>query len=365
MIETARKIGLWNAFFMLLLSIALYTHVLLIPTLVIKAGRDSWLGLLIATAVMFFWNGMFAWISKRLDREPIPLWISQRLGTGMRYLITAPIALCIFVMNWVTFKDTISWSHAAYMPYTPSVILALLLALICFWACSVGIRNIAFTAGILGPLVCLCGFFIMSANMPKKHYSMLLPFLEHGMTPVWQCTWDVLGGWMEIFMVLLLQRYIAPKVKINFLNLSIFNLVIMAITMGPLVGAVSEFGIQEAISQRYPAFEQWRLVQIGKYIEHTDFLSIYQWLSGAFIRISLLGFITMDLFMIREKKQRGIFLAVLFLLLVSLTMLPISDLTFFNLVLKYYTPLVLSVFFGATVILFLLSILPSRLERQS
>lgn len=350
---------------MLLLSIVLYTHVLLIPALVIKAGRDAWVGLLIATAIMFLWLWMISWISKRVKQEPIPLWISRRFGFGMRYLITVPLALCIFVMNWVTYKDTISWSHATYLPYTPPFILALLLGLICYWACSVGVRTIAFTAGILGPLVMLCGLFIMSANMPKKHYSMLLPFLEHGMAPVWQCVWDALGGWMELFMVVLLQQYIAPKVKINFLNLAMFNVVMMLITMGPLMGAVSAFGLQEAINQRYPAFEQWRIVQIGKYIEHLDFLSIFQWLSGAFIRISLFGFLIMDLFLIRGQKQRRVFLAVLFLLLIIVTLLPISDLTFFNLVVKYYTVLVLCIFCGATVILFLLSILPNRQEGRS
>ncbi|MFB5192469.1 GerAB/ArcD/ProY family transporter [Alicyclobacillus fastidiosus] len=365
MAEFSRSIGGWNAFFVLLLSITIYTHVLLVPVLLMKAGRDAWLALLIATAIMALWIWMFSVISKRVNGMSIPLWIQQRFGTGMRYLITVPVALCTFMMSAIAFKDTISWSTATYLQYTPPIMLVILLALVCYWACSLGVRNIAYVAGIIGPLVVFCGIFIMSANMPKKHYSMLLPILEHGIAPVWQAVWDVLGGLIQIFFILLIQPYLAPKVKVNFIRLFIFNLVIMVITMGPLTGAISAFGLQEAMSQRYPPFEQWRIVQIGKYIEHMDFLSIFQWLSGSFIRISLLSFFTMDLFMIQTLKRRRIFLAFLFLLLVIWLMLPVSDVAIFRLMTTYYSVLIFCILGGVTICLFLLSLFQRRLEEQS
>ena len=64
--------------------------------------------------------------------------------------------------------------------------------------------------------------------------------------------------------------------------------ILMGLTMGPTIGAITEFGPIEAAKQRYPAYEEWGLGSIGRFIEHFDFLSIYQWLTGAFIRVGLL-----------------------------------------------------------------------------
>jgi spore germination protein KB len=361
---SVRKIGALNALFMMLLSVGLYNHVLLIPILLIKGGRDSWVGVLIAALIMCVWLWMFSRISKQTSGASIPSWIAERFGVISKYVIVIPIATSIFVMNWVTFKGTISWSIATYLPYTPRAALAILLALMCWWVSYLGIRNIALTAGILGPLVVMCGFFIMSANMPKKDYSMLFPVLVNGMTPVWQCVSYALGGLMELFLILMFQQHLMQK-KIGFLQLTVLNLFLVGITVGPLIGAISAFGPSEALNQRYPAFEQWRIVQIGKYIEHLDFLSIFQWLSGAFVRISLLGFLTMDMFAIKNPKHRGLFLAGLFLLLIFLTLLPISDKTFFHFVMTYYNFLVLAVFCSATVLLFIVTIPHRKLEGQS
>ncbi|MFR9721672.1 hypothetical protein ACL00X_20305, partial [Aeromonas diversa] len=76
----------------------------------------------------------------------------------------------------------------------------------------------------------------------------------------------------------------------------------LILTLGPTIGAIAEFGPFVAAKQRYPAFEEWRLVSIGRYIEHLDFLSVYQWFVGAFIRLSLLCFLTPDVLQISNKK---------------------------------------------------------------
>ena len=47
--------------------------------------------------------------------------------------------------------------------------------------------------------------------------------------------------------------------------------ILVGLTLGPLIGAITEFGPNEATKQRYPAYEEWGLVTIGRYIEHLDF----------------------------------------------------------------------------------------------
>lgn len=347
-------IGIYNAIFMILLSSGLYNHVILTPILLKAGGRDAWIGVLMASLVMPILILILVFISKRTNGQSISVWLSKNFGKGIKYLLIVPIAACIFIMNCVTFKDTISWSISSYLPYTPPIALAIFLAILCYISCMLGIRNIAYTSGIIGPLVVILGIGIMITNMPKKHYSYVWPSFENGMVPVWHSVLFTLGGMMEIFLVVLFQQHLIKKVKVS--HLVVLSVFLIGITIGPLLGAISVFGPEEAVMQRYPAFELWRIAMVGKYISHIDFFAIFQWLSGAFIRISLLGYLIMDLFRLPSKKLKRYFLAVIYILLIIFALLPLNEDYFFEIILKYYTYLILIVFGGALLLLTVLTI---------
>ena len=116
------------------------------------------------------------------------------------------------------------------------------------------------------------------------------------------------------------------------------------------MAAIIEFGPFAAANQRYPAFEEWRLVSIGRYIENLDFLSVYQWLVGIFIRLSLVVFLIPDLLSITNRKTRNrVMFAILSCILV-ISILPISDSSFYWFVSQIVLPV-------STLGLFLFSIL--------
>ncbi|WEG12127.1 endospore germination permease [Pullulanibacillus sp. KACC 23026] len=358
--KTERTIGLYNALFMMLLSSGLYNHVILTPLLLKAGGRDAWIGVLMASLLIPLLILIFWFISKSTNGMSISSWLIQKFGKGIHYLLIIPIAACIFIMNCVTFKDTISWSIASYLPYTPPLALALFLALLCYSTCLLGIRNIAYTAGILGPLVIILGFGIMLTNIPNKNYTYVWPSFENGMIPVWHSAFLTLGGLMELFLVLLFQQHLLKRIRL--IHLAILSVFLIGITIGPLLGAISVFGPEEASKQIYPAFELWRIATIGKYISHIDFFAIFQWLSGAFVRISLLGFLAMDLFNIQSKKVKAYFLAVVYLIFIAFAMLPINQEIILSLITNYYTILIVIVFGGATVLLTALTIFKRKSE---
>lgn len=95
------------------------------------------------------------------------------------------------------------------------------------------------------------------------------------------------------------------------------------------MAAIVEFGPFVAANQRYPAFEEWRLVSIGKYIEHLDFLSVYQWLVGVFIRISLVTFLIPDVLQVTKRKASNQIRFFVLLCMVIICTLPISDSSFY------------------------------------
>ncbi|WP_461202049.1 GerAB/ArcD/ProY family transporter [Anoxybacillus sp. TBDG-1] len=123
------------------------------------------------------------------------------------------------------------------------------------------------------------------------------------------------------------------------MKLVLFGLVAASLSIGPTIGAITEFGPAEASHLRYPAFEQWRMVNLGSYLEHFDFLSVYQWLAGAFIRISLATALIPELFNITNKASRRWILIFVYVVIFFAAMTPMSDYTFFHMLKKWLLPI--------------------------
>ena len=115
------------------------------------------------------------------------------------------------------------------------------------------------------------------------------------------------------------------------------------------MAAIIEFGPFAAANQRYPAFEEWRLVSIGRYIENLDFFRVSV-ACRIFIRLSLVVFLIPDLLSITNRKTRNrVMFAILSCILV-ISILPISDSSFYWFVSQIVLPV-------STLGLFLFSIL--------
>ena len=134
--------------------------------------------------------------------------------------------------------------------------------------------------------VFLFGFFVMTTNFQYKDFTLLQPILENGITPVVKGM--IYPGRLCRIPLYSLFSTFSPS-KIKWYHLYFIAIVLILLTLSPTIGAIIEFGPVVSSLQRYPAFEQWRIVSIGKYIEHMDFLSIYQWFVGTFIRLSMMG----------------------------------------------------------------------------
>jgi spore germination protein (amino acid permease) len=226
------------------------------------------------------------------------------------------------------------WTSVSYLPNTPISVITLSFLLLCFFGAKAGIRQIAICAGILLPIVMVLGLFVGITNLQFKHYSLLLPILTHGYGPTLHATLISCGGLFEIMLILYIRHYVSTAIRLP--GLLFVLLIVGGLTIGVLTGAISLFGPFAAADFRYPAFEQWRLVAIGKYISHLDFLSIYQWLSGAFIRVSLMLFLIPDVLRARTERERTVILLLFSVLLFGLSLLPISDLKYFNQLKSWY-----------------------------
>lgn len=331
------KIGIGQTIMMIMLTIGITNHVTVIPLLLSKAGRDAWLSILIAAIPFVGWVIVLYFINTHLRQESLYSWIRRSTNKFVSNLLIVPILFCLYMMALVHLIDTQTWTNVNYLQRTPEWVIALVLVAFCVIAANGGIAPLGVTSGILLPFVSMLGFYVALGNIPKKDYSLLLPVMQNGYEPILGGMVFAGGGFTELAILLLLQHHIRKPLRIG--HYIVLVLIIVILTLSPLTGAIAEFGPIESSRQRFPAFEQWRLLSIGRDIENMEFFAIYQWLSGSFIRISICLFLITEMMGLRTPKKRLYMVIFLGISMIAFTSLPFSDMQFMTFLSTVYYPL--------------------------
>ncbi|MCA1053656.1 spore germination protein [Rossellomorea aquimaris] len=336
---------------LLILSTGLLNHVMLIPSILIAAGRDGWISILISYPILLFMSFLIYYILKNSPKEGFFHLLNQKWPRWVAFLFSLPLFLFLLMSAYITFDDLILWLSTYFLADVPSILVVGSVFIISFLITWSGVKHMAIASGFLLPLVMLFGFFIAFTNTNMKDPSLLFPILSHGYDPVMKGIIYVLSGLFEVYLIVLLQPYSEGRMKLH--HVIVLGLIFMGLMLGPLTAAIMEFGQVEAAYMRYPAYEQWRILSIGEFITHLDFFALFQWLCGALIRISLFMFFVASFF-IKRKDQYRISLKVLIPIFVALLGLVIIDVDTYN-----FYELLYKVFFPASVVLFTVQIIIS------
>lgn len=329
-----RPITMGQAVMILMLTMGLMNHVIVLPSILAIAQRDSWVSVIFTGAIYLLWIPFVYYIIKKANKQHLIDWLTESYHPIAAWIVKI-ILLCILLLNtYVTLFSTFTWVNSSYMTQTPKIVLVIPFMIICFISAEAGIKTIAIIAGALLPFVLLFGLFIMVANIPYKDYSLLFPVFEHGFVPTLKGAVYIGGGLVEIFFLVLMQQFVRTEIK--FKAIFLLSIFILWINLGPIAAAIAEFGPEQAAKFKNPAYSQWRLLMISKFLNRVDFLSIYQWLSGAFVRVSLSLFLIADLIQLKSKKRNMIFLAILSSMFIVLLVLPINDPAFKSFLNTYY-----------------------------
>lgn len=334
--NVTKNISVLQALFILLLAVGFSNHVTIIPLLLHVGLRDSWISVVLAYLLFNIWILIPYYIAKKTGQQSLFDWLKLNVGKWTSHLFLWPIVLYLLSIAAITLKETSTWVSITYLPQTPNSVVAISFILLCLFIAGSGIRSIAIASGLLLPFVWIFGYFVMSANFQYKDYSRLFPVFTQGIEPILHSMVYAGGGFIEVIMLLLIQHKITKPLRLRFWIILAFILV--GLTLGPLMGAMSTYGPVESADQRYPAFEQWRLVVVGKYIAHVDFLALYQWLSGALIRIALALYIILDMIKPKTRTLKRGLLILLLLFLLAAVMVPISDMQYVEWIEKIYYP---------------------------
>ncbi|WP_286178594.1 endospore germination permease [Bacillus sp. B4EP4a] len=331
-----KKISSIQTLSIFFLSIGLLNHVILIPFLLSTGGRDSWFFSILIIGLIPIWVYILSRIIKNMNNQSLTDWLEYRFGKPIKNIVLFFIVIYLISLVLATTKETIDWITTSFLFETPSLAIIIPFTLLCIFLAHSGMRSIAICSSVLLPIVVILGIFVATGNMPTKDYSHLLPLFENGYFHGVKALKYSGYGLAELILIAFFQEKLTDKISRKVLVFICLGLVFLL--LGPLTAALAEFGPTLAEAMRYPAYEQWRLLTIGKYIEHTDFFSIYQWLAGAYIRVSLALFLITEIFNRKTEKMKvGILFAVGFLMVV-ISIVPFSNFKFLHVTQTFYYP---------------------------
>lgn len=294
------SISVLHVIFLSMTVIGLKNHVTILPPLLQEGGRDSWIAVLSAALLIFPWLFLLMYIHKKSNQEPLTDWLDSKLGEKASSVFRYVVAVFLLIVAAFTLAETLQWIMGTFLPKTPMILLLIIYTTLCILLASSNLQTIVMVNAFVLFFVVILGFFVAITNIQVKEYHLLLPMLEHGVRPVVESIVYPASGFVELILFLFIQHQV--KSQFRWYHFAIMLFIITGLTLGPLIGAITEFGPDEAAKQRYPAYEEWGLVSIGRFIEHMDFLSIYQWLTGAFIRVGFLLYVIVNLLKMTENR---------------------------------------------------------------
>ncbi|MFJ8246163.1 endospore germination permease [Peribacillus asahii] len=344
-------------------TIGLNNHVFVISPLIKEVGRDAWMTVILTMLLMMLWIPLLIYIHKKTNRQALFEWLKASIGKKATKILSFIFIGYLIVMAGLTLRETIVWINILFLPETPVFLLTFLFIFTCWNLAITNLRTLNILNVFLLFFITVLGFFVAFANIQHKNFMLLLPLLEHGYEPILNGVIYQVAGIAEVFIFLLLQHKVQKPLKWHHFFITIVILSIL--TIGPLIGAIIEFGPTEASIQRFPPYEEWGLVSLGSFIEHVDFLSIYQWLAGAFIRLSLLLLLMKEMLPTQTNKIKNKYLFGFSLIIAGMVLAPISDFTFSYLVANIILPGTFWFFFSFSLLISVLVMISSRKKRRA
>ncbi|MED3758290.1 endospore germination permease [Peribacillus frigoritolerans] len=343
-------------------AVGLKNHVTILPHLLPNAKRDGWISVLLALGLILIWCLLLFYIHKSTGQSNIFVWVETNIGMASGKILSIATSIFFASLAAVSLKEMIVWTKVSYLPITPPILEIILFTGLCFFLASTNIQTIVITNTFVLTAVIVFGIFVAIANIQFKDFSLLKPIMENGWSPVVSGMIYPLSGLIELIVILFMQQKVHGQLKFKVFT---FNAIILTwLILGPLIGSITEFGPLEASRQKYPAFEQWGLVTLGRFIEHLDFLSIYQWLTGAFIRVSFFLFLSLEVLSIKKKRSKTILLLAYSILLIVANAYSFSDVILYHIIGAFVMPITFWFFLAVSILLSIFVFSSNRRKRR-
>ncbi|MFC5466201.1 GerAB/ArcD/ProY family transporter [Lederbergia graminis] len=343
----------------IVLTTGIKNLVQIVPLILASAGRDAWISVIVGYLLILPFLFIWTFANKKLVGISIFDWIEMNYSKVFRQIVVLLFVAFLLVEGFTTVMETTSWTNNTYLIHTPKLVVALAVLGSSLYISYGKLKVVAICGGVLIPFVIVLQIFVAIGTIKDSNYLLLLPILiENRWLDVFQGALFVFASMAEIIILLMMLQHQIIK-KVTFKHLFFLSFVIFIVTIVPVIDTIAIFGAEEALRIKYPVFLIWRILGIGEYFNHLDFLSIYQWLAGTFIRLALILYLITNAFNMKKPLIIQMLICIFYLFLI---IAPISDMQIFSFLQHYYY-LSYSIFAVAvTILLFLLIKLKNRMS---
>lgn len=118
------KITPIQSYMIIMLSVGLMNHVIIGPLLLGASKRDAWLVVLLVFVASPVWIGCLNYIIQNMNNQHMKKWLDQHFGKFLSAILVIIYSLLLWLMGFISLKDTLTWTIASYLPQTPILVLA-------------------------------------------------------------------------------------------------------------------------------------------------------------------------------------------------------------------------------------------------
>ena len=286
------KISTWQ--FIALLTVTILSSALLYPPTFIAryAARDAWVAFLLAIAAGMVLAVLINSLAARFPHLSL-LQIGERLlGRVAGKLVTASYTFFFILLTAIVIRQFASFMATAFMPETPIEVFGGFILLVSIYPAYQGLEVIGRLSEIILPVIAIFLLTILALMAPEMDLAALRPFLQSEPVSLFRGSLIFFAWAGQVFLLGMLYPYLEKPAKALPSTLTVLGIVGFFMTAGA-VSLEAVFGFPFSERLVYALLTFVRMVNIaGLIFERIDALVILIWISGVFIKITFLLYLS-------------------------------------------------------------------------
>ena len=266
-------------------SITVTGHLLFIPVVIVHAGRDSWISLILAIFPAILIGFTVALLSQRYPGASMVEYCQTILGKWGGKLVVIIFLFYFLHEASLSIRGFGEFYTSAVTPRTPIIVFLIAILFLAGYAVRCGLEVMARTNQVI--LVSLIPIGILASILTHrdKDYRNFLPILEESLAPAWDGALPIISLYSSIFVLSMVFPYVNDTKQLK--RYSIMTMLILIIMfVGPLTGVIAIYGAERAQGLYFPTFLILRDIDIGA-LQRLDILGILLWSMGSFSKVTL------------------------------------------------------------------------------
>lgn len=330
-------------------------HFLLVRIFFDWAGRDAWIGILIAFVPGILIFIAVAKLNEKFYGTTIIEKFNEWFGVWLGRIFSLPLILYFFILSIITFYGLVSFIQSIFLVETPVWAIAVVFGIAVFYAVHLGIEVITRVSEWILVWILAAGFILFFSLLQFKDHSQLLPMLENGIDPIIPVIILNFAVFGELLVMLMINVKKEQKKSISYVKIYIITLIVnLFVFLGIAIGPVAIFGEDLLKKMNYPNQSTVKMMSLG-FIERLDAYGLTLAITGSFIRLGILHYAT-SLAVSQWLKMKNYRLInwILGVVLIISSLLMFNNFKEFLSFLKYYYPFG-AIFAGLLIILWIVS----------